>query len=185
MDKNRKSGNIVANMPLRLPDERFLTALLTRPIGPPSEGNTVSFTIPGNPVAKGRHRNGRTFRNKLGQQRRINYTPKNTAVAEALVQSIANRAMGGRPLLTGAVELHVKAVLPIPTSWSVKRQADAAAGRILPAKKPDLSNVIKLLEDGCNTVVWRDDAQITDMSLSKRYGLVPQVEATIKPKAAE
>lgn len=172
-------------MPLRIPDERFLTALMARPMGPPPEEDTVSFTIPGNPVAKGRHRNGRTFRNKLGQQRPINYTPRQTAITEALVQSIANRAMGGRPLLTGAVELQVKAVLPIPTSWSAKKQAEAAAGRILPAKKPDLSNVIKLLEDGCNTIVWRDDAQITDMSLSKRYGLVPQVEAIIKPKAAE
>ena len=154
-------------------------------MGPPPQSDTVSFTVPGNPVAKGRHRTGRTFRNKLGHRRQINYTPKQTAITEALVQSIASRAMGARPLMTGAVELQVKAILPIPASWSAKRQAEAAAGRILPAKKPDLSNVIKLLEDGCNTVVWRDDAQITDMSLSKRYGLVPQVEAVIKPKAAE
>lgn len=49
--------------------------------------------------------------------------------------------MAGRPPIDCAVKMTVLAVLPIPASWSGKRQRMAAAQHILPAKLPDLSNI--------------------------------------------
>ncbi len=44
-------------------------------------------------------------------------------------------------------------------------------------QKPDLDNVVKIVMDGCNGVVWLDDKQVTRLVCVKRYGATPGVEA--------
>jgi Holliday junction resolvase RusA-like endonuclease len=70
---------------------------------------------------------------------------------------------------------------PIPASWSLKKQAQAEAGLILPTTKPDTDNVVKAIFDACNGVVWRDDVQAVDLSLRKRYSRSPCVKVWIEP----
>ena len=36
-------------------------------------------------------------------------------------------------------------------------------------QRPDLSNIVKTIEDACNGVVWKDDCQIVTMCLSKGW----------------
>ena len=84
----------------------------------------------------------------------------------------------GRPLLEGPVELRVMAYMPIPASWSMKKQRAAALGEILPISRPDLDNCIKSIKDGCNKVIWKDDSQVVDIIAKKRYG-APRVEIEI------
>lgn len=38
-----------------------------------------------------------------------------------------------------------------------------------PISKPDLSNCIKLVEDALNELIWRDDAQIVNLRVFKRF----------------
>lgn len=44
-----------------------------------------------------------------------------------------------------------------------KRTADALAGYILPAVKPDADNLAKAALDACNGIIWRDDALICSL----------------------
>lgn len=133
----------------------------------------IAFTIPGNPVAKGRAKFARRGNFVT------TYTPEKTARYENLVALAAQQAMGNNPLLEIGVELRVMAYMPIPASWSLKKQRAAALGEIMPTSKPDLDNVIKAIKDGCNKITWKDDSQVVDLISRKRYG-VPRVEVEIR-----
>jgi Holliday junction resolvase RusA-like endonuclease len=134
---------------------------------------TVSLTIPGEPVAKGR---ARAFvrGGKVGH-----YTPNKTAVYEKTVAKISSVAMGGQPQIDGACSLRISFFMPIPKSWSLKKQLLAIAGEIKPTSKPDLDNLIKAVKDGINGVVWRDDSQVVELVAVKKYDQNPRVEVEV------
>ncbi|MDN7442237.1 RusA family crossover junction endodeoxyribonuclease [Burkholderia cepacia] len=133
----------------------------------------VEFVVPGKPVAKGRPR----FSRQGGHVR--THTPEATERYENLVKISAGEAMRGALPFEGPVRLIAHIGVPIPSSWSVKRQDAAAAGAIGATKKPDWSNVAKAIEDGLNGVVYVDDAQIIDGWVSKRYTRTPGVRVEV------
>ena len=135
----------------------------------------VSFLVPGEPVGKGRPRIG-----KVGNHARM-FTPAKTASYEGLIALAGTNAMDGRTLLECPVMVEMRIVLAIPQSMSKKRKAQAIAGELFPTKKPDMDNVIKAIYDGLNGVVWKDDVQVVDAFVRKRYGEVPGVHVRIIP----
>lgn len=133
----------------------------------------IRFHVPGKPQAKQRHRH-------VGRR---TYTPKETVQAENLVRYTAAQAMGARRPLDGPVYLEITVCVTPPASWSAKRQREALAGEIRPTKKPDGSNYQKLLEDGCNGVVWVDDSQIVEWLGRKRYAETPGIDVVVRETA--
>lgn len=127
----------------------------------------IIFTIPGQPVPKGRPKFARRGEHVMA------YTPAKTAHYESLVKQVAKVAMSGRDPSSAPIALAVTLHLQIPASWSKKRQALALAGTICATKKPDADNVLKGIKDGCNGIVWRDDAQVVRIVLEKRYSATP------------
>ncbi|CAI3798597.1 hypothetical protein DBADOPDK_02072 [Pseudomonas sp. MM223] len=111
-------------------------------------------------------------------------TPERTENYENRISMAGTRAMAGRTLLEGAVMVEMRIVLAIPQSMSKKRKAQAIAGELFPTKKPDMDNVIKAIYDGLNGVVWKDDVQVVDAFVRKRYGEVPGVHVRIVPLEA-
>lgn len=103
------------------------------------------------PVAKGRPRvgNGRVF------------TPARTRQFEHSVKTICRHyaRMNNFEPLQGALEVVVMFHLKKPKT--VRRE--------MPGVKPDLDNLVKGLFDGCNGILWGDDAQIVMMACSKSY----------------
>ena len=135
----------------------------------------IEFTVPGQPQGKGRARIG-----KIGQHARM-FTPAKTVAYEGLIAHAAQAAMAGRPLLDTPVELRLFIDVQVPASWSQKKQRQALAAEILPTTKPDADNVLKALNDGLNGVVWRDDVQVTDTIMRKRYSATPGLRVQIRP----
>jgi Holliday junction resolvase RusA-like endonuclease len=127
----------------------------------------VAFNIPGQPVAKGRPKFARRGAHVVA------YTPAATVSYENLVKMAATLAMRGVEPAAGPVALSVSLSMQIPASWSNKRRALAAAGSIAATKKPDADNVLKGIKDGCNGIIWRDDAQVVRIVLEKRYSETP------------
>lgn len=140
----------------------------------------ITFTIPGQPVGKGRPR----VSTRGGKFARL-YTPEKTANYEGLVAHAAQQAMQGRPLLTGAVYVELDICVQIPASWSGKRQAQAAQGGVAATKKPDADNVIKAVLDGLNGVMWADDVQVVRLLAHKRYAEVPGVRVVVRELALQ
>jgi Holliday junction resolvase RusA-like endonuclease len=139
---------------------------------------TITITIPGTPVGKGRARSAPLMRGGkpvLGAGGRpivTHHTPEKTASFENLVKLAAQAAMGSRAPLEGAIEVEIALYVMPPASWSNKKKSQALAGIIKPTTKPDADNVIKALFDACNGICWRDDCQVTDIArLTKRYAV--------------
>lgn len=133
----------------------------------------ISFTIPGRVRGKGRPRAvvrpGTSFVSV--------YTDPETRNCETLVRNSAHDAMGEWTPFDGPIELTVAIFQLVPPSWSKKKTAAA----FYLTGKPDLDNVVKLIGDALNGIVWRDDSQISDLHVKRRYIRAGQerVEITI------
>lgn len=135
----------------------------------------VSFTIPGAPQGKERPR----FNRNTGRT----YTPAKTRDYEKLVE-LAYKCEAHGVRFTGPVSANIAAVYPVPHSWSKKQQSKAISGQQLPLVKPDLDNVAKAVLDALNGLAYRDDAQVTFLSICKRYGERPCVVVSLMGEEA-
>ena len=127
----------------------------------------LTFTVPGQPQGKGRAKIGR-----VGNHARM-FTPPKTVAYEGLISIAACAGMQGRPLMDGPVALNLFMDCQVPASWSSKKQRMALDGKVYPTTKPDADNVLKALCDGLNGVAWRDDVQVVDVYMRKRYAETP------------
>lgn len=136
--------------------------------------NYIKFTVPGEPVAKGRPRFVR--RGKFTST----YTPKKTADYEAKVRKYFNefKPKNYTPI-EGPVEANALCVKSIPTSLSKKKKTELIGKPC--TKKPDTDNIIKSILDPLNGIAYIDDSQVCKLSGLKIYGEVPRVEIEIKP----
>ena len=144
-----------------------------------SDFRPVVFTVPGEPQGKGRPRIGR-----VGAHARM-FTPAKTVAYEGLVALAAQEAMQGREMITGPVLIELRMFHPVPRSWSKKRQALALTGEVMPTVKCDADNCLKAVSDALNGTLWRDDTQVVNVMLAKRYAEVPRIEVRVVPLMAE
>lgn len=133
----------------------------------------ISFTVPGAPKGKGRPRFARSG------NRIVTYTPADTVAYEKLIAAKAKEAMRGEKPMTGGVYLSVKVDYQVPKSWSEKKKIQALTGAIVPTVKPDVDNILKVVADALNGVVWQDDAQVVWATVKKMYGATPGIEVTV------
>lgn len=111
------------------------------------------FNIPVSPVAKGRARS-----TKSG----VHFTPAKTRKAEQDVRFFVSQHWKQEPM-KGPLKLSVEFIFLRPSSVSEKK-------RPLHVVKPDCSNLLKLVEDSLNTLLWHDDSQIVSVTCEKKYG---------------
>jgi Holliday junction resolvase RusA-like endonuclease len=108
------------------------------------------------------------------------YTPEKTREYEDRIRTAARAAMGNRSPMDAPVEMVLRAVFPIPGSWSNKKTQRAILGEIKPTGKPDLDNICKAFSDALNGIAYTDDALICDVTLRKRYGPQALVVVTVR-----
>ncbi|MFG1454555.1 RusA family crossover junction endodeoxyribonuclease [Xanthobacter sp. V2C-8] len=133
----------------------------------------ITIILAGEPHGKGRPRFTRA-----GHA----YTDAKTRRYEDVLRLAAQSEMGARPPLDGPVSVQVEARMPVPVSWSRKKQAAALAGEVAPTSKPDIDNIIKSL-DALNQVVFRDDRQIVHAVVRKLYHQAPALIIRISEAA--
>lgn len=150
-----------------------------------SEFKPVSFFVPGEPVGKGRPRVRMLPAKPGGKPMPMLYTPAETKAYEDLIALHASAVMSGRDLLGGPVMMELAIRVAIAASWSKKKSAAALAGDVMPTKKPDADNVLKAICDGINGIVFRDDVQVVNVSLSKRFSATPGVTVRVVPLVGE
>ncbi|SOY56827.1 RusA family crossover junction endodeoxyribonuclease [Cupriavidus taiwanensis] len=141
---------------------------------------TITFFVPGQPVAKGRPIAGRGFNGRTTLR-----TPEKTANYESLVKLACSQAMAGDGPLTEPLAIDLQVNVQIPASWPKKRQQAAEMGDIGATKKPDLDNIVKALCDGMNGIAYADDAQIVTLSARKVYSTTPGVHVVVRALGVE
>lgn len=137
--------------------------------------SAVAFVIPGTPVGKGRPKFARRGNFVT------TYTPEKTASYENLVKVKAQEAMSGRPMIEGPVAVQIALHVTPPASWSQKKQRAALEGAVFPTSKPDADNCIKGIFDAMNEIVFRDDKQVVDLVVSKRYAATAMAKVEVIP----
>lgn len=118
----------------------------------------VTFVIKGLPKVKQRPR----FASRSGKV--ITYTPKTTASFENLVKLKAENKFK-RPL-DGAIGLAIRFYLPRPQRmiWKTRPMPEVCCD-----KRPDIDNLAKAIIDGLNGIAFKDDGQIADLHITKKY----------------
>ena len=128
----------------------------------------IEITIPGQPVAQGRPRVTR-----FGT-----FDPQKSKDYKAFVGYCALDKKPPVPL-DGPLTVRIDAYMGVPPSWSKKKREQAISGELKPTGRPDVSNIVKCVEDALTGIIWRDDAQIVCLSVLKRYSDNPRVEVVI------
>lgn len=120
----------------------------------------VIFSIAGDPGYEGRARARAT---PFGA---TVYTDSKTRRWKEEVRHAATRAMDGRPMMLGPVRLVVTVYKPRPAYITRKSRPNPA---VWATTKPDWDNFGKAISDGCNGIVWKDDAQVVEATVRKYY----------------
>ncbi len=136
----------------------------------------ISFEIPGPVVGKGRPR----FVRQTGRT----YTPEATLTYENLIRATAAEKMRGAAPTERPVDMVLRVLTPVTAGWPEWKRAAALAGTVKPTGKPDADNVLKLVSDALNGIVFKDDAQVVTATLEKAYGAVPGLSVHIRMLAA-
>ncbi len=134
---------------------------------PRDESAAVAFSVRGLPVPQGSKVPGVT---KEGKPYLRDVKPKALADWRNAIAVAASDVMATDPLLDDAVRVRAEFILP--RGKSVKRRH--------PAVRPDLDKLTRALLDACTGVVYRDDALVVYLSISKAYGDAPGVHVTIE-----
>lgn len=125
------------------------------------------FVVEGKPVGKGRPR----FR-RAGNFVQT-YTPEKTAEYEKLVRLRFQNA--GGVITDKPVRVEITAFFAPPKSTKKKDKIEMLANMILPEKKPDVDNIAKIILDALNQVAYKDDAQVIELFVKKRYAAEAKV----------
>lgn len=130
----------------------------------------IELIVKGNPTSKGRPRVTR-----FGA-----YTPAKTQLAEGNFQ--AQCLMINRPDKPCVAPLcvEIEFYMPLSISDSKRARERKLSGQELPAKKPDIDNLAKLVLDALNGIYWHDDNQIVSLALIKRYSEEPRTVVRIR-----
>lgn len=99
----------------------------------------------------------------------------------AVAADACEGAEGAWPV-NGPVGLRVSFFLPRPTGHAGKRGLRPSAPRF-PATKPDLSKLVRAIEDALTGIVFSDDARIVWQRVEKLYaddGVAPHAEVEIE-----
>lgn len=126
-----------------------------------------SVTMPLTPVAKGRGRVG-----MIAGKARV-FTPAKTRKAENELKYFLTQQ--NPPMFDCPICVCIEFVFVRPASVKAKKRPHHSV-------KPDLSNVIKTVEDAANGILWRDDSQIVTLISRKSYGERASIKITIWKK---
>lgn len=145
-------------------------SMIDPPFGVPLTPSLV-IELSGEPKGKGRPR----FSRRNG----IVYTPDPTRNYEAALRFAGQSVMLQAAPWDGPLKVDVLAAFSVPRSWSKRKHEAALSGLIRPTGRPDLDNIVKML-DALNGVVWLDDAQIVTATVTKRYSERPRLRVEVQ-----
>jgi len=80
----------------------------------------------------------------------------------------------------GPVAIDLWFYLPIPKSWPKYRKAKADQEIMPHSVRPDLSNLVKLVEDAAESILYDDDKQIVSIRTNKHYSPQPRTEIVMQ-----
>jgi len=138
-----------------------------------SDSTVITFEVPGPAVGK----KLKAF--IIGKYAKIINEPKKTKPYMDLVRTIAKLNAPLEPWL-GAVAISIEYIIEPTKGWKAEKKALALSGKLYATVKPDGDNVSKSVCDALSQVIYKDDCQIVQYVITKRYGAVAKTVVTIE-----
>ncbi len=133
----------------------------------------MEFEVVGAPVGKRRPK----FSTIHGYAQALK--PKEDVIYENLVKIMFQQAKPNNySMFNKPIKMKIEAYFAIPKSFSKVKQSQALEGKLLPLTKPDADNIAKIICDALNDVAYKDDTQIVELAIIKRYAMEPKVKIT-------
>jgi len=108
------------------------------------------------------------------------YTPHKTKNYEELIKYSFIQKYGVRSQPSeNEIALKITAIFKPPKSLSKKKQQELIDGEFGYLHKPDADNIAKAILDSLNGLVYKDDNQVADLLVIKKYGIEDKVEIEI------
>lgn len=123
---------------------------------------SACFVIPGDPIpwARARTHKGKFWDSQ--KQFKLN------------IGLLLSNQHGQESLFAGPLAVRMLFCLPIPPS-----RAKQNLKHVLHSQKPDLSNLVKFIEDTATGILYHDDCLIASLEVQKRYDDNPRTELYI------
>lgn len=90
-----------------------------------------------------------------------------------------SRPYAPQDVFLGPAEVDLMFYMPIPESTSKVQRRLMLEGMVYPIKRPDVDNLGYLVTNALKELFYRDDAQIVDLHLHKRFAEVPKTVVKI------
>lgn len=149
-----------------------------------ADSGSLELIIPGEPVGKQRPKVF-PIKTRTGFIIRRGVTPEKTVNYETLIRELFAVKYPAFQPLEGPLQLEVEAFLSIPKSVSRKKRTAMIQGVVIPEKRPDFDNLLKTVADALQGVAFRNDSQIADAVIRKRYSETPRMKIVIWPIGPE
>lgn len=130
------------------------------------------FEVPGTIKGKGRPR--------VNSYTGMIYTPTTTKDYESLIEQYFLLKYPRFKTLEGRLAVNITATFNIPKSTKKSDREKMLQNEISPTKKPDIDNIVKIILDAMNKFAFKDDTQITKLSVEKIYGEEEKVHIEIE-----
>ena len=130
------------------------------------------FEVPGTIKGKGRPR--------VNSYTGTVYTPTTTKDYEYLVEQYFLLKYPKFKPLEGRLSVSITAIFNIPKSTKKQDISKMLENTISPTKKPDIDNIVKIILDAMNKFAFKDDTQITKLSVEKIYGTEEKILVSIE-----
>jgi Holliday junction resolvase RusA-like endonuclease len=143
----------------------------------------ISFFVAGIPQPAGSKRG--FFNKKINRVIITDANPKSRDWKTSVAQ-VASEAVKGMDPLTGPLKVRFDFIFPRPKghyrTGKHKGEIRDSAPQY-PDIRPDCSKSIRGTEDALTGIIWKDDAQIVTQIATKRYGIIPGCNITVRPEA--
>ena len=108
------------------------------------------------------------------------YTPNKTKDYEFLVQQYFKIKYPNYKMLEGRISIDIIAYLKSPKSTNKAKTQEMLENKLSPTKKPDVDNIAKSILDAMNGFVFKDDNQVSKISVEKRFALEEKAVITVE-----
>ena len=138
------------------------------------------FTVYGRPLPGGSKRAFIRKNKETGKQGVVvvDMNEKNLKPWKNEIEMVASSLIGARPMYEGPLMLVVDFYMPRPKNHFGVHGVKRTAPRY-PIVRPDTTKLLRPLEDALSGILWRDDAQIVEQIVRKRYGDPPRAEVRV------
>lgn len=140
----------------------------------------LKLKVPGEPCGQGRP----IISTINGRPRGVDPAKSRNYKAYVAALAVAAAKEQGWQYTEGSVLVVISACFAVAKYKSKKYKAACYDGVELPCKKPDADNIAKIICDAMNGIVYKDDVQVCELTVIKRFvreGQEPYVDVQVLP----